>query len=195
LTSLDLSYNYIKTIGYNDFVGIPKIITIKLDYNHINAVTDNTFLSGNGFSKLNNLNLSPNCNITQLAIPFKVIGSALTDFANCIPIFTADATDFTNALEANGYVSNGDYEVGNFALSFEPAATNQFLVGTIMQSYTFDRNASTLVLDALPAEVQYEMNTALLHSGSAFTGILNSPILFSTGNVPGMTGVASLMRL
>ena len=195
LTFLDLSYNYIKTIGYNDFTGIPKIATLEFDYNNISSVADNTFLSGNGFSKLTSLNLSPNCNITQLAIPFKVVGSALTDFANCIPMFTADGTDFINALEANWYVSNGDYEVGNFALSFEPGATNQFLAGTIMQSYIYDVNLSVLVPDLYPAEVQYETNTSLSHGGAAFTGILNSPILFSTGDVPGMTGVVSLLRL
>ena len=195
LTTLDLSSNNILSVEYNDFTGISKITTFNLSYNNIMSIDTNTFLSGNWFSKLTSLDTSFNCANAPDLIQYRLTSSTMLDSANCVPTNSAEIGDYISSLEMNGYISNGDYEVWILALGFnQPWSINTLLAGTIMQSYLWDANLWVWLPDTIPAEAQYQESTALTVSGNAFTGILTSPILFDTGNVPGMTGVLSILR-
>lgn len=64
-----------------------------------------------------------------------------------------------------------------------PNTTNQFLETTAMES-----------TDTYPAIVEYQNGTQITQNGNPFTGVLHSPVLFSTRNVPGMADTTTLMR-
>ncbi len=195
MTTVRLNANQITAIHSGDFKWLWwTLIALYLQNNQINFIESGTFLSWNWFSKLNTLNLNPNCYTSgTTTIPFKVSWSATINNTNCVPISGTASSDFITALGSKWYSLSNNYYIGNKSISFNYfSATNTLLAPVTMQST--NPNSYTQAYYQDKAEVQYESWTIITYSWNAFIGILRNPLLFVTGDVSGLTGVASIIR-
>ncbi|MCX6824461.1 MAG: leucine-rich repeat domain-containing protein [candidate division SR1 bacterium] len=121
------------------------------------------------------------------------------DTNSCGLISTDDPTELINELNNKGYSNGGgllgfdeNYHIGSFGLSFYDGLTNTISTNIILQ-YTNQSGYPGEYFNSI-AEIQTTNGTNITQNEQPFTGVFHGPVLFTTGNVPELTGVVALMR-
>ncbi|MCX6822567.1 MAG: leucine-rich repeat protein, partial [candidate division SR1 bacterium] len=183
LNYLDLSTNKLTLLPTGIFDTLSNLYGLYLSNNPITSFSAGIF---DGLTNVTTLFIYSACNTAGTETIGFPLGSTTTDNSYCAALPDTNPTDFTGELEAKGYTRDGTYSsyVGNSPISFDnPSTSNQFLEAVAMAS-----------LDTYPGIVRYQNGTLITQNGNPFTGVLHSPVLFATGNVPGMTNTTTLMR-
>ena len=112
-----------------------------------------------------------------------IVEQSNTDHNLCSIIDSTTEEWFITNLTSNWYLLSGDYYYGKRYLNFTNWTTNTILANTIMND----------VNDKI--EVIYDSWTNITVSGSAYTGILFSPIEFNPTIVEWLNSVSSIIKL
>ncbi|AHB41806.1 hypothetical protein P148_SR1C00001G1027 [candidate division SR1 bacterium RAAC1_SR1_1] len=220
LNELYLSYNQINSIEVSGFSGLPSLMYLYLDNNQLLSIDVGNFyeldnlnglslnknfissITSNVFDNLLNLwdlSLSSICTDNPGIIAYPN-GSTETNNNYCSVINSTNQIDFITELTKEVmdgkitlalYSLSGNYYTGTYAISFTPGITNEILVDIIMQSPTSNYTQDYYLNNV---EVQYDSGTLLTTNGQGFTGILQAPVLLSTGSTKLVDNVVALTK-
>ena len=191
LQELDISFNHLTTIDSRYFNNLPNLIDLNMYSDTFTSIASDTF---DGLTNAGTIGIAPSCNTSGSVGVVFPNWTTSTDDTNCVVIKSIDSNDFITALGNNTYTLIDGYYLGNLAISFNyPHMSNTFLSNVAMQSYYRNIDWDFLV-DDYPAQVKYASWTHIIDHGSAFTGVLHSPVLFDTGTIPWLSGLDAVIR-
>ncbi|MDD3263170.1 MAG: leucine-rich repeat domain-containing protein [Candidatus Absconditabacteria bacterium] len=196
LTELYLDSNQITSIESGDFSGLSSLTRLYLNFNPIYHIDNNAF---DNLLILQYLYINNVCTTTPITIYFGNNKETDTDNNFCSIVDTDNSGDFIDGLNNRSYNPgggllnlDGSYYIGSSPISFLPGVTNEILAKTVMKSentngYNQDYYQNTV-------EVQFDNGTLLTSNGQSFTGLLQGPLLITTGAVKGLDNVVALTK-